>query len=166
VVKRRSQKARERQPRAISGKDRDCFLEAVAHGWSVTAAAQRAGHPRSTFYLLRDRDEEFKAAWAEAIEAGTEVLEDEARRRAVDGYDEETFDGEGQLLRRVRRYDSPLLQLLLRGRRPDKYREGTGVALQSPAIFVLGSAFGPEMIEAEAVEEPAELPPGEGEEQS
>jgi hypothetical protein len=36
-------------------------------------------------------------------------LEDEALRRAVDGYDEETFDGESTLVRRVRRHDGALL---------------------------------------------------------
>jgi AcrR family transcriptional regulator len=165
-VSRKPIKRRARRPSPISAEERGRFLEALAHGWSVKHAAEAGGHIRQVFYELRDRDEEFAAAWAEAIEAGTEKLEDEARRRGVDGYDEETFDGEGQLVRRVRRYDSALLQLLLRGRRPDKYRDGAGVALQTPAVFVLESAFGPEVIEAEAVEEPAELPPGKSEEQS
>lgn len=151
----------ERRRRSISPDEREAFLEALAAGWAAAHAAERAGHPRSSFYLLRDRDEDFRVAWDEAIEQGTEVLEDEARRRGVDGYDEEQYDGEGKLIRRTRRYDSALLQLLLRGRRPDKYREGAGVALQTPAVFVIESAFGSEVIEAEAVEEPAELPPGD-----
>jgi hypothetical protein len=36
-------------------------------------------------YELREQDETFAAAWADAWEQGTDVLEDELRRRAL-GY--------------------------------------------------------------------------------
>lgn len=102
---------------------RDEFLEALAAGWSVTHAAKHSGVLKQRLYEIRDGNEEFAAAWDEALEAGTQRLEDEALRRAVDGYEEETFDGKGALMRRVRRYDSSLLQLLLKGRRPQTYRD-------------------------------------------
>jgi hypothetical protein len=58
-------------------------------------------------------------------------LEDEAFRRAVEGYDEDTFDGEGNLIRRVRKYDNSTIQTLIKGRRPDKYREGAALQLNA-----------------------------------
>jgi hypothetical protein len=44
------------------------------------------------------------------------VIEDEMRRRAVDGYDEDTTDGAGALIRRVHRRSDALLQTFAKGR--------------------------------------------------
>jgi hypothetical protein len=124
-------KPAQRRRRSIPPKAREKFLEALRAGWSVTHAATRAGHARQRFYESRERDEEFALAWEEAVEAGTDRLEDEAFRRAVEGYDEDTFDGDGNLIRRVRKYDNATIQALLKGRRPDKYREGTTLELSA-----------------------------------
>jgi hypothetical protein len=152
----------ERRKRRIAKKDRDRFLEALAAGWAVRHAAKLAGHGFQRWYELREQDEGFAVAWAEAIEQGTQRLEDEALRRAVDGYDEETFNGEGEMVRRVRRYDGALLQTLLKGRRPEVYREGAAVEVKTPAVFVLESAFARTGdIEVVAPERPLELPRGD-----
>jgi hypothetical protein len=108
----------QRQRRKIAQADRVRFLEAVAHGWTVTHAAERAGFSRQEFYKLRERDEAFAAAWAEARQQGCDVIEDEMRRRAVDGYDEDTTWPEGELIRRAHRYDRALLQTLAKGLMP------------------------------------------------
>lgn len=151
----------ERRRRSLTKKDRETFLEAIAAGWSVRHAAERAGRRFQSFYEHRDKDEVFAAAWAEANEQGIQRLEDEALRRGVEGYDEKTYDGEDKLIRRVRRFDSALLQLRLKAARPELYRENAAVELKTPAIFILQSAFGPTHdIEAEAVESPPELPSG------
>ena len=110
-----------RRRSSITPKDRRAFLEALEAGWSVKNAAERTTHKRQAFYKLRDGDEAFAAEWAEAWTAGTATLEDEARRRAVDGYDEETFDGKGELLRRVHRYSDALMHRLLAARDPERY---------------------------------------------
>jgi len=152
----------QRRRRSLTAKDRKAFLDALAAGWSVRHAAERTGRRFQSFYEERERDEGFAAQWEQAFEAGTCKLEDEATRRGVEGYDEETYDGEDKLIRRVRRYDSALLQQQLKRRRPEAYRENAGVELKTPAIFILQSAFGPTHdIEAEAVESPPELPSGE-----
>jgi hypothetical protein len=100
---------------------RERFLELLANGWTVRAASKATGHNFGTWYELRREDEDFAKAWAEAWEQGTQAIEEEAFRRAVEGYDETTTDGDGNVLRIVRRYDSALLQTLLRGRRPEMY---------------------------------------------
>lgn len=80
------------------------FFAELATGQSVTAAALAISVSRTALYNLRDADEEFAAGWADAIEQGIDALEDEAVRRAKAGSD-------------------TLLIFLLKGARPEKYRE-------------------------------------------
>ncbi len=110
---------RRRSP--ITEKDRLAFLEALEAGWSVKNAAGRTTHGRQRFYEFRESDEAFASAWAEAFDAGTQALEDEARRRAVDGYDESTYGSDGNLIRRVHRYSDALMHRLLAARDPERY---------------------------------------------
>ena len=126
-------KPAERARRSITPKGREEFLAALAAGWSVQAAADRAGWQRSRFYALRDVDEAFAQEWEEAIEAGCDVLEDALRTAASDGWDEETYDGEGALIRRTRRRDPRLNERLLERRRPT---ERAAVNVQVAAITV------------------------------
>lgn len=106
---------------AVSQKARAGFLELLSCGWSITHAAERVGSHRNRFYELRDADEDFAAAWAHAYEAGTDVLRDEARRRAVDGWDEPVYQG-GQLAGHVRKFSDVLLIFELKRRDPS-YRD-------------------------------------------
>lgn len=53
----------------------------------MIALCLAAGISKSHAYELRQRDEDFALRWADAIEEGTERLEEEARRRAMDGSD-------------------------------------------------------------------------------
>jgi hypothetical protein len=122
---------RRRTP-AVPAEARDAFLEALAAGWTVKHAADRTGINKRRFYEVRDADESFADAWTEALEQGTEVLEDELRRRAVEGFDEDTFDGEGKLIRRVRRYSPALLIFSLKARRPEQYRDNAVVQVTGP----------------------------------
>src|SRR5438105_467290 len=66
------------------------ILARVAEGWSLTDAARSAGVARQSLYNHRHQDAVFAEALVAAVEAGTDVLEDEARRRAVDGVRHET----------------------------------------------------------------------------
>ena len=61
------------------------FLEALANTGSVTAAIAVANTSRTRVYELRKADPAFASAWQEAEEIATDRLEDEARRRAVEG---------------------------------------------------------------------------------
>lgn len=83
---------------------RAAFLAVLAEGDSVTSACRVIGVARQSIYALRGRDEEFAKDWDDAIEEGTDILEDAARKRAVDGSD-------------------TLMIFLLKGRRPNKYRD-------------------------------------------
>jgi len=97
------------------------FLELLAQGYSATRACRELDIGRSTVYGLRDSDEEFARQWGDAEQAGVDELEDEARRRAVDGVERPvTIAGEAET---VREYSDQLLVVLLKAKRPGVYRE-------------------------------------------
>jgi hypothetical protein len=100
------------------------FLEALSETGSVTTAVAVAGTSRTRVYELRKADPGFASAWAEAEEIAAERLEDEARRRAVEGIPEPLVsagklvrDDDGQPIT-VRRYSDNVLIALLKARRP------------------------------------------------
>lgn len=80
------------------------LLAKLAQGFSVTAACKAERIARSTYYEWRDDDPDFAAAADGAIEQGTDVLEDVARTRAV-------------------RQSDTLMIFLLKGRRPEKFKD-------------------------------------------
>lgn len=98
------------------------FLKSLCEFGNVSLAAKAAGLGRQTLYQWRSEDDEFARAWAEAAEIGLAALEDEARRRAFEGWDEPVWH---QGLQRgvVRKYSDTLLIFLLKGGMPEKYRE-------------------------------------------
>lgn len=96
---------------------RALFIEVFRRTGNVTAAADAAGVTRATPYRWREADPAFAAAWAEAEESATDALEAEARRRAVDGWDEPVFY-KGEARGVVRKYSDRMLEILLKGHRP------------------------------------------------
>lgn len=82
----------------------DKLLDAFRSGSAVGTACAIASIGRSTYYEWRDGDPDFAARCDEAIDYGTDVLEDVARNRAV-------------------RDSDTLLIFLLKARRPEKYRD-------------------------------------------
>lgn len=88
----------------LTPKKRELFLSVLSQGESVTAACKAVGITKPTLYSYRKQDAVFAKEWEDAIESGTDTLEDEAKRRAVDGSD-------------------TLLIFLLKGRRPAKFKD-------------------------------------------
>jgi hypothetical protein len=105
-----------------SQKKLDIILSVLAMGKSATAAAAAAGITRDRLYVWRKKDPQFAAAWAGAIEAGTDLLEDEARRRASEGTAEPVF-WKGEIVATVPKFSDSLIIFLLKSRRPEKYRD-------------------------------------------
>lgn len=98
------------------------FLAAYAEIGTITHAAMRAQVDRTTIYRWRDSDPVFAAALDEADLVAAERLEQEARRRAVEGVEKPVWH-KGQMVGSVREYSDTLLIFLLKGALPDKYRE-------------------------------------------
>jgi hypothetical protein len=99
------------------------FLEALADTDSVASAVAIAGTSRTRIYELRKADPAFASAWQDAEEIAANRLEDEARRRAVEGVSEPLVSA-GKLVRddngqpiMVTRYSDTLLLALLKARR-------------------------------------------------
>jgi hypothetical protein len=84
------------------------FLSVLATGSSVTEAANSIGISRQSMYVARERDEEFRARWDDAVEQGTDLLEDVALKRAQGSSDH-------------------LLIMLLKARRRDKFGDRSQV---------------------------------------
>ena len=80
------------------------FLDALGRGASVARAARAAGVCREQPYAWRRNDAGFAQAWKDAIEDGTDALEDLALEMAAKGSER-------------------LIIFLLKARRPHVYRE-------------------------------------------
>lgn len=108
--------SRAREPQAST------FLDGLADSMSPTAAARRARVAVSEVYRWKDSDPEFGAAWLRAYDAGTHLLEDAANRRAFLGTEEPVWY-QGKQVGTVRKPSDRLMELMLKARAPEKYRE-------------------------------------------
>lgn len=112
-----------RQPvRKFTPEKREEFFATLAAGKSPTAASAAAGITRQYAYQLRREDPEFLALWDDAVEAGTDLMEDESHRRSVEGIMRPVFY-QGDECGHVREFSDVLMIVNLKARRPDKYRE-------------------------------------------
>jgi hypothetical protein len=126
---RKGRSASSVRPRAIDAPARERFLKCLAQGWSTTHAARATGLARQRFYELRARDAAFAEEWAVAVDEGTDRLEDEAYRRAVDGVPGPIFS-RCEVVGERRVYSDRPVEFLLKARRPAIYRERTLVELR------------------------------------
>lgn len=108
------------------------FLQAIALTGNRTLAAKLAGCSRYTHYNWLEEDPEYGGRFEEAMAEAADLLEQEARRRAVQGVDKPVFrtayDDKGkptgtEVVGHVREYSDLLLIFLLKGAMPEKYRE-------------------------------------------
>jgi hypothetical protein len=106
----------------ITQEQRDTFIATLADTRNVTVAAREAGIARRAAFALRARDEDFAADWLDAEEAASDLLEHEARKRAMEGIEEPVYY-HGKKVGTVRRHSETLLLLFLRAERPEKFAE-------------------------------------------
>lgn len=113
----------------ISMRKRRRFLETLRKTGRVGKSAVAAGYT-SSMYLRRlyHADKEFAKEWDEALAVAVDdVLEPEAWERAVNGVEEDImFKGEVVNTKVVK--SDALLMFLMRGNKPDKYRENVSVS--------------------------------------
>lgn len=138
-----------------SEKEASLLDAVVSSGGNVTEACKIASIGRTTVFTWSKDDPEFKARLNEAIDKGLDVLEDEARRRAVIGVDEPVFY-KGDICGYVRKYSDTLLIFLLNGGKPEKYRQrwageisGTGggpIRIDSPVVVLPDDGSEPDIL--------------------
>jgi hypothetical protein len=122
------------------------FLEAFVQLGNVAAACAEAGVGRRTHYDWL-KDDGYKAVFADAVDEAADLLEGEARRRAMRGV-QETVYHQGVECGMRTRYSDGLLVFLLKGARPEKYAErhkhtGTG---KGGSILLETLVAGPELV--------------------
>lgn len=118
----------------VTRKQREQFLDALREGFTLTSAAAAAGRDRRRFWELRVEDPAFNEAVLEAYGEGTEALIDEARRRAIEGWEERVYRASG-LVGTVRKFSDSLLLRLLASRDPS-WRESANVHVNALAAQV------------------------------
>jgi hypothetical protein len=107
------------------------FLKCLGDTASITDACKYAEIGRTTAYRWRAKNDDFRKAWDEAQELGTDALEDEAIRRASQGVAKKKFTAKGEPVidpetgkQYVEHdYSDTMLIFMLKARRPDKFKD-------------------------------------------
>lgn len=99
------------------------FLEALAKDGRRNAAARAVGVSPSTVSKWLKDDEQFADAFREAQQDLTELLEESALEKAIDGKLEKRFDKDGNLISERYVYSDTLHVLLLKANAPEKYKD-------------------------------------------
>uniref|UniRef100_A0A6M3IP17 Putative terminase n=1 Tax=viral metagenome TaxID=1070528 RepID=A0A6M3IP17_9ZZZZ len=103
------------------------FLVAMEQTGNISAAAQASRVARRSHYMWMDRSQGYREAFAVAKEHAADLMEIEARKRAMEGVVEPVIrkddDGVWRAVGGIRRYSDTLLIFLLKAARPEKYRE-------------------------------------------
>lgn len=125
------------------------FLASLALLGNVRLACETAEIDRRTAYYLREADPTFAAEWETALEDSADLLEQEARRRAEQGVQRLKFHNGSAIMVQAlspegiplandknepimvpyveHEYSDTLAIFLLKGIRPEKYRERSDV---------------------------------------
>ncbi len=112
---------RRKQPQARTAIAQKRFLASFATHGIVLHACQQVGIGRSIFYKWLKDDERFAELHAEAESDAIDLLEAEARRRAVEGWLEPVYQT-GKKVGDIRKFSDSLLTLKLKAKKPE-YRD-------------------------------------------
>lgn len=102
------------------------FLDHLATCCHVGQSCEKAGISRKTAYGWRRENEDFAAAWEQAMKEGFVALEDEMHRRGYQGVDKPVFHN-GVKVATVKEFSDTLAIFLAKAHDPNKYRERTDV---------------------------------------
>ncbi len=129
---------------AATSLKKDRLLGMLAKTGNLSLACQAAKLTRRQVRELRQVDEDFERSYGEAMDEAIDQLEAEAWRRALEGVEQPVLKDGKPVLDPVtnqpvirRRYSDPLLVMLLRGSRPDKYQTRSAAAVPAdPRAFI------------------------------
>ena len=97
------------------------FLEAYRQTGTLPAAADRIGCSRNAHYYWRDHVPGYREAFKVVLREANDALEALLLDRVQNGFREERFDADGNLLFYRIRHDAALLRMLLQARIPGRY---------------------------------------------
>jgi len=118
-------------PQDVVTRRKETMLKYLAEGWSIRHACEKSGCTPPTLRQYREADPEFDEQCSEAIEMGTDALEDTALMRARFGTDKPVYY-QGEECGHIREYSDTLLIFLLKARRPEKFSERIRQTLENP----------------------------------
>lgn len=115
----------------ITPKFKEVYCQILKKYPNYTVAAKMLGLSSAVNVLrARRNDQDFDDAVKSAIEEGYDFIEEEARRRAVDGVLEPVFY-RGAKIGTVRKYSDQLLIALLKGYKPKRFNPGVKITTGS-----------------------------------
>lgn len=100
------------------------FLRAFARHGIISDGTLAAGITYKTFYRWRKEDETFNEDCKTALTMANDLMEREARRRGIEGF-ERPIIYQGEITGEYTDYSDALLTTLMKGNRPEKYKERT-----------------------------------------
>jgi hypothetical protein len=106
----------------LAPKRKEMFLDEFRKHGNVSQACRATDVPRRIAYRWKEEDEEFAVEWEEAKNDAGDALEQEARRRAVDGIAKPIWY-KGEYVGSVHEFSDTLLIFLLKGAKPHKYAD-------------------------------------------
>lgn len=100
------------------------FLRAFARHGIISDGTVAAGITYRTFYRWKRDDETFNEDCKTAETMANDLMEREARRRAIDGF-ERPIIYQGEVTGEYTDFSDALLTTLMKGNKPEKYKERT-----------------------------------------
>ncbi|QTE37495.1 hypothetical protein J3L18_00055 [Mucilaginibacter gossypii] len=100
------------------------FLLQLEATGNITMSCKKSKVPRRTIYDWLEKDVAFKEAYDKSVQIGIDMLEDEAQRRAYHGTTKPIFQN-GKLVGKVQEFSDTLLIFLLKGKKPEVYKDRT-----------------------------------------
>jgi hypothetical protein len=123
--------------RLTTARRKSLVLALLCEGHTLAHVKKVLGINRVTVYRWRQYDPDFAAAYSDAMDAGADLIEQEARRRAVEGFERPIFQ-RGRQVGVERVYSDMLLVLLLRGRRPETFAQSARRDSSATTITIKG----------------------------
>jgi len=119
----------------LSGRQRLMIVALWENRGTVRYACVKAGICHSTHYDWKKENSDYAAALEVVTTALVDLLESEAERRAAQGLVRKKFTGKGEPVMDPetgeqyveREFSDPLLMFLLKGLRPEKYRDNVNM---------------------------------------
>ncbi len=106
----------------FTARKRRKFIAKLKQTGNISGSAAAISISRRLAYNIREQNPKFARQWDEAVEYAADALEQEARRRAVDGVKQPVFY-KGRRVASVRQYSDGLLTTLLKGNKPEKFAD-------------------------------------------
>lgn len=128
----------------LDNRGKQTYIDTLRRTGMRAISAQAAGVSVATIIKHLKKDEQFAESCNESLESYRDTIEAEAYRRAVTGFEKGIYY-QGVRMDTELQYSDALMQTLLKGNRPEKYRDRLDVDARVIAgVMVIATADAPE----------------------